>query len=315
MGTPLLTFRRDIQSELGLFVVNTTTTAASDLVSFTCASLVSANASDSYFKGCWTYLNATTGANLAAQRKVAASAGFDPDNGSVTHARAFATSVTSDMGFEISFKIPAITDELGVKGAREWVNDTMLSMPPIDLLPVSGVTSQEAYPISTTYTFLTEKSQILGIYFQDDQDEVPKPTAVSWEWVEDVDTPKLLLPGEPFRTGETFYIKAYRPALTWIQQTGGTWTTDTDGLQYDTDAALPLRQVVKAQTLSNIYRWLIGQPGPAEYRNLYREREQFWSLKAAAMRWWDAPRVSEVSEPKTRMVMFGSAYGSSRSYR
>lgn len=311
----LLVYRRDVQAETGRFVVNTTTTGASDLVSFTCAALVSANAHSSEFRGCWAYLNASTGPNLAAQRKVQASAGFDPDNGSVTVARAFSTAVTSGVGFELSFKVPAITDELGVKGVREYVNDTLLSLPPIDLLPVTGVTSQEAYDVTTTYPWLTESSQILGIYFQDTTDEVPKPTSHRWSWHYDADAPRLLLPGEPYRTGETFYIKAHRPALTWVQQTGGTWSADIDGLQYDSDAALPLRQVVKAQTLSSIYRWLGAQDGPGEYRDYFREREAFFTAKAYALRWWSDQRSDEESQPRIRMVFTSTPYGFSRSYR
>jgi hypothetical protein len=312
--TTLLVFRRDIQAETGLFVVNTTSTAASDSVSFTCSSLVSANVADSYFKGGWAYLNASTGANLAAQRKIAASAGYDPDAGSVTVARAFATSVTSAMGFEISLKVPAVTDELGVKGVREHLNDTLLAIPPIDLLPVTGVTSQEAYDVTTTYPWLVRRDQILGIYFQNPEDEIPKPTGVRWEWSYDVDTPKLLLPGEPYVTGETFYLKARRPAQTWIE-TNGTWAADTDGLQNDTDEALPLRSVVKAQTLTAIYRWLGAQDGPGEYRDFYREREAHWSARAYALRWWTDERDDEDTTPKTRMVWTSGAWGGRRSYR
>lgn len=311
--TALLVYRRDIQSEMGLFVVNTTSTASSDLVSFTCASLVSANASESYFKGGWAYLNASTGANLAAQRKIAADSGFDPDNGSVTVARAYSTIVTASMGFEISFKVPAITDELGVKGVREYLNDTLLAIPPIDLLPVSGVTSQTAYDVTTAYPWLTRRDQILGIYFQNPEDEIPMPASVRWDWSYDVDTPKLVLTGEPYITGETFYIKARRPALTWVQ-TGGTWGADTDGLQNDTDQALPLRSVVKAQTLMSVYRWLGAQDGPGEYRDHYREREAFWSSKAYALRWWNDEREDEDVTPKVRMVWMGPSYGGRKSY-
>lgn len=314
MGTTLLVFRRDIQSEMGLFVVNTTSTAASDLVSFTCASLVSANASDSQFKGGWAYLNASTGANLAAQRKIAASSGFDPDNGSVTVARAFSTIVATSVGFEISLKVPSITDEMGVKGVREYLNDTLLAIPPIDLLPVTAVTAQTAYDVTTTYPWLTRRDQILGIYFQNTTDEIPMPTSVRWDWSYDVDTPKLVLPSEPYITGETFYIKARRPALTWTY-TSGTWGADTDGLQNDTDEALPLRSVVKAQTLTSIYRWLGAQDGPGEYRDYYRERENFWSTKAYVLRWWlDETDPGEYT-PKVRMTYFNAPYNSGRSYR
>ena len=49
--TALLTYRRDIQVELGPFAVHTTTTAAADLVSFTCSTLVSSNANSAQWKG------------------------------------------------------------------------------------------------------------------------------------------------------------------------------------------------------------------------------------------------------------------------
>jgi hypothetical protein len=310
----LQTFRRAIAAELGPFVVSTTTTTASDSVSFTAATLVSGNACGAHFQHHWVYLTATTGANLAAQRMVATNSGYDPDNGSVTVARSWATSVVSGVGFEILSRMPAITDELGNIGIREVVNDTLMSVPAIDLLPVTGVTSQEAYDVTTTYSFLTEKSQILGIYFQDVTDEVPKPTAHRWEWVLDVDTPKLLLPGEPFVTGETFYLKVRRPSKSWVK-TDGTWAADTDGLQNDTDEALPLVQIVRAQALSTCYRMLGARDGPDSQRAYFREREAHWLAVAYGLRWWDAQQADEDVIPRPRMTYFSVPYNSGRSYR
>lgn len=310
----LLAIRRAIAVELGPFVVSTTTTTASDLVSFTAATLVSGNACGAQFQHHWVYLNAATGANLAGQRQIATNSGYDPDNGSITVARSWSTTVTADVGFEIHSRMPAITDELGNVGIREVVNDTLMSVPAVDLLPVTGVTGQEAYDVTTTYSFLTEKSQILDVYFQDTTDEVPKPAHVRWDWVLDVDTPKLLLPGEPYTTGQTFYLKVRRPAQSWIK-TSGIWAADTNGLQNDTDEALSLLQVVRAQALSTCYRMLGSRDGPDSQRAYFREREQFWTIKAAALRWWDAQQTDEDSIPRPRMMFFSAPYNSPRSYR
>lgn len=309
MGFSLLTYRRAIAAELGPLVVNTTTTSASDSASFTCSALVSANAAGGQFQGCWAYLNASTGANLAAQRQVLNSGGYDPDNGSITVARAFSTSVTSGVGFEIHSRLPAVTDDLGVRGIREILNDTLMTIPPIDLLPMTAVTGQSAYDVTTTYSWLTERSQIMGIYFQDTGDDYPLETGVSWDWQYDASAPKLLLPTEPFNTGQTFYIKARRPALSWIK-TSGTWSEDADGLQNDTDEALPLIQVVRAQALATCYRQLGNAQGPAEYIDFYRERESFWTRKAYALRWWQDQHGDEDVTPSFRMV--GNVYGGGR---
>ena len=315
MGVSLLQYRRAIAAELGRFVVNTTTTTASDAVSFTCASLASANANSSQFQNCWVYLNATTGANLAACRQIANEAGYDPDNGSFTVARAFATVVAESIGFEISTRLPAVTDDLGQIGIREIVNDTLGTMPPIDLLPVSGASQSSAYDLTVTYPWLTEKSQILGIYFQDTTDDYPLPTFHQWDWQYDANAPRLLLPSEPFQTGETFYVKARRPASTWIK-TDGTWAADTNGLQNDADEALPLLAVVRAQALSTAYRLLGAANGPGEYVDYYREREQFWTTRAYALRWWSDQKGGEDTVPRFRMVTrYGSGgYGRSRGY-
>jgi len=311
----LLAYRRAIAAELGPLPVHTTSTAASDLVSFTCASLVSANVSGAQFHSAWVYLNASTGANLAAQRAVLKQGGYDPDAGSVTVARAFSTIVTASMGLEIHTVLPALTDEMGVRGIREILNEDVLpSMPPLDLIPVTGVTAQAAYDVTTTYSWLTDKSQILGIYFQETGDEYPKPTGNTWDWLYDASDPRLLLPGEPFTTGETFYLKVHRPAQTWIQQVGGSWTADTDGLQYDNDAALPLLAIVKAQALSVCYRMLGSRQGPDKYISYMREREAFWTAKAYALRWWDDQKGDEETGPQIRMVSYGRPYGASRSY-
>lgn len=311
----LRAYRRAVAAELGPFVVNTTTTAASDAVSFVCSSLANANANSSHFQNCWAYLTESTGANLAACRQIANEAGYDPDTGSFTVARAFATTVSSGVGFEISSRLPAVTDDLGTIGVREIVNDVLGTMPPIDLLPVSGVSQSSAYDVTTAYPWLTDKSQILGIYYQDATDDYPLPAYHHWDWLYDANAPKLLLPSEPYQTGETFYIKARRPANTWIK-TGGTWAADTDGLQNDTDEALPLLAVVRAQALSTAYRMLGARPGPGEYTDYYRERESFWTQKAYALRWWDDQKGNEDRTPKLRMVArYGrQGYGRPRSY-
>ena len=313
----LLTYRRAIQTELGPFVVATTTTAASDLVSFTCATLVNSNAAESQFKGQWAYISGlSTGANLSAGRQIASSAGYDPDAGCMTVARAFSTSVTSGVVVEISSRLPAVTDDLGQIGVREVVNDVLKTMPPIDLLPVTGVTSQASYDLTTTYSWLTDKSMILGIYFQEAGEDYPRQTGFSWDFMYDANAPRLILPSEPFLTGDTFYIKARRPGNTWVK-TGGVWAADTDGLQDDADEALPLLSVVRAQALSVCYRHLGSKDGPAEYSAYYREREQYWTTRAYALRWWDRQDAAEDRTPRVRMMMpVGSRglYGSSRGY-
>jgi hypothetical protein len=310
----LLTYCRDVAVELGPFVVNTTTTASSDLVSFTCSALLSGNACGAQFQSCWAYLNASTGPNLAAQRSILNAGGYDPDVGSVTVARAFSTIVTSGMGFEILSKVPRITDEMGTRGIREIVNDVLLTLPPIDLLPVTGVTNQAAYDLTTLYSWLVSKDQILGIYFQRSGDDHPTPAGVSWDWEYDADAPRLLLPGRPYVTGDTFYVKAHRPAQSWIKQTTGTWSSDTDGLQYDSEEALPLRQVIRAHALAGCYRQLGTQQGPDEYISYYQSREAFWSKKAYALRWWDDQKSDEDRAVRVRMVWPGGGYGHSKAY-
>ena len=311
----LRSYRRAVAAELGPFVVNTTTTAASDATSLICSSLASANAKSTQFNNCWVYLYDSTGANLSACRAVANDGGYDPDTGSMTVARAFSTTVASGVGFEISSKLPAVTDDLGRIGVREIVNGVLETMPPLDLLPVTGTTAQSAYDLTSAYPWLTEKSQILGIYFQDTGDDYPLPTNHTWDWLYDANAPKLLLPSEPFQTGEAFYVKARRPAHTWIK-TSGTWAADTNGLQNDDDEALPLVAVVRAQALSVAYRMLGSAAGPNEFADYYREREAYWSTRAYALRWWDSPRTDEDATPRFRMVgRYGGGYGRSRAYR
>lgn len=314
----LLTYRRAIQTELGPFVVATTTTTASDLVSFTCATLVNANAADSQFRGNWAYCaGLSTGANLSAQRQIANTVGYDPDNGACTVARAYSTSVTSGQVMEISSRLPAVTDELGRRGVREIINDVLKTMPPIDLLPVTGVTDSSSYDLSSDYPWLTEKGYIMGIYYQDVSDDYPRQTGFAWDFQYDADTPRLILPAKPFTTGDTFYIKARRPGDTWIK-TGGTWAADTDGLQNDADEALPLLSVVRAQALSVCYRDLGAKDGPSEYSDYYREREEYWGKRAYTLRWWqETLREREERVPRIQFRMpVGSTgrYGSGRTY-
>jgi hypothetical protein len=295
-------------------VVTATTTAASDLVSFTCASLVSSNANGGQFQGCWAYLFDSTGVNLSAQRSIQNSGGYDADAGSCTVSRAFSTTVTAGMGIEIVSKLPAITDDLGVRGIREITNNVLLNTPPVDLIPITGVTSQTKYDLSVTYPWLTRKDSILGVYFQNPEDEYPRQTGYSWDWISDADAPFLVLPSEPFRTGETFYLKVRRPAQSWIK-TAGVWAADTDGLQDDADEALPLLQNLRAEVLVECYRMLGSRQGPDEYRSFYQEREAFWTTKAYALRWWNDEETHEANGPQFRMVGGRNFYSGARSYR
>jgi hypothetical protein len=298
-----------VQTELGRVVQQTTTTAASDSVSLVCSSLANSNADATQYRGWWSYI--TGGLNLGAQREVANSGGYDPSTGGVTVSRAFSTAVATTTGFLLLSTMPITRDERGKIGTRNVVNDVLATIPPIDLLPVTAVTAQSKYSLVSSYSWLTDASQILGIYFQATGDEYPKPYATSWAFVYDADAPYLILPAEPFVTGETFYIKARRPAQSWIKS-GGVWQADTDGLSADSDEALPLVPVVKAMALAACYRHLGSGPGPDNYAAYYLEREAFWSRKAAYLRWWDRQQADEDVRPHVRMI--GSSWGRRGSY-
>jgi hypothetical protein len=193
------------------------------------------------------------------------------------------------------------------------VNETLETMPPIDLLPVTGVTAQVAYDLTTLYPWLTESSQIISIFHQPTGALRPVESGASWDWRYDADAPRLDLPGAPFSTGTTFYVKAHRPAHSWIR-TGGVWGADTDGLGADTDEALPLVPLVKAATLAECYRRLGAGQGPDAYRDFYREREAHWTKMAALLRWFDDQESVEQRRPTFRMLYTSQPVGLPQGY-
>lgn len=312
MPNSLLTLRRACAVELGPHIVGTTSSVATDTSSFVASTLINSNVNVSRFVGCWAYF--LTAPHDGVQRETLRDSGYDPSTGWVGLSRSLSTICSSAVGFEVLSVVPAITDDMGTVGIREGLNDTLLSIPPIDLLPVTGVTNQSSYDVTTTYPWLTQQSQILGIYFQNTGDDYPRPYRTQVDWLPDADAPRLLLPGRPFSTGQTFYVKARRPAQSWIK-TSGVWAADTDGLNNDSDEALPLLTLVRAQTLATIYRRLGARPGPDEYASYYKERESFWTQKAAVLRWWDKEDAEEDRAPKVQFVMSSPAYGFGRSYR
>lgn len=305
----LLQMRRAVATELGPFAVLTTTTAASTGTAIVCSTLADSDQDTSRFNRAWVYI--TSGA-LAAQQRRVRDGGYDRDTGQLSLTAAFSTNVQTSVGFEVLTVLPAIRTDENI-GLREIINTVLESHPPIDLLPMTGVTGLSAYDVTAVYPWLTEKSQVLGIYYQDTGEDYPHEAYVSWDWLYDASAARLILPGEPYTTGETFYIKARRPAHTWIESSG-VWGADTDGLNADADRALPLLPLVKAQTLAECYRHLGAKVGPDEYQAYYRERESFWSKKAFALRWFDDQKADEDVIPRPKMRWRTAGWGGRRGY-
>lgn len=304
-------YRRAIWPELGRHAILTTTssgsTAATTLV---CSGLINPNEEATRFEGMWVL--GTQAPILGQQRAVLNSSGFAPTSGQVTVVSAFSTMVTSGVEFEVGSVMPAISTDENTS-LLKITNDVLASQPPIDLLPITGVTTQVAYDLTTAYPWLTERSQIIGIYHQPTGLLRPVPWGGGWDWRYDADAPRLDIIGASFNTGDTFYLQVHRPASTWIK-TAGVWGADTDGLNNDSDEALPLLNLVKASVLAECYRILGSRKGPDAYVQYYIDREKAWLKEAALLRWWDDQKTVEERRPTFSMVFSSAPLGTSRGY-
>lgn len=304
--------RRAVWPELGPHLIQTTTssgsTAATTLV---CSALINANSEPTRFEGRW--LLGCTAPILGQQREVRSGSGFALSTGTITVARAFSTQVPTSIEFEVGSVMPAVADDEQT-ALLKVTNDVLATAPPIDLVPITGVTSQVAYDLTTLYPWLTERSQIIGVYHQPTGALRPTVWGGDWDWRYDADSPRLDIISGAFNTGETFYLQVHRPAQSWIK-TNGVWGSDTDGLNSDDDAALGLLPQVKAAVLAECYRLLGSRPGPDAYRQFYSEREAAWLKEAALLRWWDRQESAEARRPTFRMAYSSPPLGYSGGYR
>ncbi len=180
--------------------------------------------------------------NNAGEMRFVQRAGFAKSTGTITVADAFTNAVASAVTFSLYVRMPALT-RLSGPSYQKALNMVHRRASVEDHISITGVTDQKHYTIdTTTYPWWTTPDRIIAVYRPrvNADDVLCALGSNEWDWIWDGQTRQLVLPGAPWKTGETGIVKVYRPANSLLKQSG-TWTdqsTQTAGLSALADESL-----------------------------------------------------------------------------
>lgn len=227
------------------------------------------------------YALIVSGSNLGEQQPLTAG-GLETDTGTFDVSGAYTNAVASGVSFWLCGRLPAI--KYGqFEGLRECVNRAHRRMLVRRRIAISGVTSQQKYPLAlATYPWMREDS-ILEIYDPESDALVPlEPTKHKWNYVYNGESPSLEFPdGAPWKTGETAYMEVQCPANSWLK-ISGVWTNQTSptaALTTLTDESLvDLTQLIVV-ALAYVYRELAKWASGVE-ADEWRKEAVKWTMRA-----------------------------------
>lgn len=141
-------------------------------------------------------------------------AGLARATGTITTADTFSSAIASGVTFSLYGRLPAARKGLQ-PGLLQIVNRVLRRTPVESTISIPGVTDQQHYTMDLSlYPWASDDTRIIDVQYPvTDAADIPRAMPRSmWDWVSDGETRRLRFHGAPFRTGETFTIKVYRPA-------------------------------------------------------------------------------------------------------
>lgn len=278
----------------GPFTATSTASSASELV---CTRMKNTELRSSKTAFGFAYIPSTS-ANVTLQSAVAGEQvpilenGFNGTDGKISTARAFSATPVSGLVFELHEQLPAIK-EFDLDGWRECINRALESLTIPDRIDISAVSGTYSYEI-TAFPWLTDIGRIVGL--DEDpfvgSDRPAYPTLRPWEIRYDAE--KTYLENQSlYSTGDPLHLKVRRPANTRIKRSGA-WADVTDGLQADTEEAVPPVNVVKVLAVREAYRvlWIRSAKGEG---SVYEAKFQEWSEAAEKVKiTYERPTVNSV---------------------
>lgn len=201
-----------------------TTTGAGTTSSLICSKLVNTALAASEFANCYVLIESGDAKGEVGQAKT-----LVRSTGSLSTSDTFSASIASGVSFTLYRLLPPIDGDNILPSYLKVVNWALRRLWVPDRISFSGVTNQKHYTIDTsTYPWWTDPDRIMWIeYPVTDSDDVPRRLRdTEWDWLSDAETRRLIFHSAPFKTGETFTVRVYRPANSKLKK-NGTWTDQT----------------------------------------------------------------------------------------
>lgn len=201
-----------------------TTTGAGTTSTLVCSRFVNTALASSEFANCGVLIESGD-----AKGELGLAKTLTKSTGTITTSDTFSASIASGVTFTIYRLLAPIGGDSILPSYLLGINMALRRLWFPDRISISGVTSQKHYTVdTTTYPWFTDPERIMWIeYPVTAADDVPRRLRdTEWDWLADAETRKLYFPGAPFKTGETFTVRVYRPANSRLKK-NGTWTDQT----------------------------------------------------------------------------------------
>ena len=280
-GTTRKSMRRLLAKRVGPFSVLSTTSTASNVNSMTFSALVDSGASATSFGQGWFYVTSGT---LTDEQRRAANSALNTTTGAISVTVSFGSIPGSGVEVEYLGRLPAKNDGFGVDGLNDCIAQALREYWFQDLVSMTGTTGTTAYSLSSYDSWLKTVDRIIDVYGPaPNSGDLPTRYSGRWNFRHDGEAPVLELPGAPYVTGDTFYLRVLRPGNSRLKQSG-TWADNTDPMAEmtsDSDEFIPPPQDILQGGLLFAYRQLQeigkGQTEISFWQRRADEQEKVWA--------------------------------------
>ncbi len=288
---------------LGLWGEHAASQASTALNELYIAALVDDEAGANSYSQAHVYF--TGGSNRGEQRRVKQN-GFTPGTGRLLFHRSWDVLPAEGDACEVLRRLPAIRNERGQAGIRDFINRALEELPQIIRWEFEAPGDFEGYawPVGI-HTWLSSQVQIGRIY--ESTSGYPIPIESTRGLIRyDADQPYLEL-ASPITSG-TFQVELMIPGRRWIKK-GGAWQQTAAGLQDDDDEALVDPTLLRPTALAHAFTALAEQTNPSESAYWFGRAEKAKAEAAQLRAWSQWKRQEEQPFPYDGYVEVGGSTG------
>lgn len=303
-----------VGQKAGEYIPPQKTTGLGTASSLVCSSFVNSNLSPTSYESAAVLIEDSPTEALIGQQGFVRSSGLNKTGGVLNLAGPLTDPIPAGTTFSVYGRLPPLT-ALGGPSLQKAINLASQRFWIEDDLWFHGTDNAQMYPVQgdpwggdNRYWWFDSASRIVGVYGPIEHGKVPPLYRGHVDWLADGEQIFLVFNNAPWKSGDRFKVRVYRPANTRLFR-NGSWQDmldPTDGLEALTDGTNANTRTLFTHAMAEVYQLLSeihqGSQNVAEWM----AKAQQWAAAASRLKHNRTPRDRRTGIVDLRPVVVGS---------